>query len=665
MAFNAGTVKGTLDLKIQRFKKSVRTATRGLKGLGRAAKSAGRAITGFGSGFKGVAIRMAAAVAGVLAIRAAMRKLTSTLADASAKQRVYEQSVRRLAASLISQGAPAVAAVTKELENYATVIQDTTAFGDVDVLNTAQSLVAFGAAEDKLKQYTKAVLDTASALNLDAKTAARAFGQALAGNAATLGRYIPALRGMTQEQLKAGAAFDKAAEAFGGFSEIAAQSTEGALTQLGNAADDLRKRLGAAFNEFLGPLAQDLTRIFRELVNNLGEGSTGFQALVETMRSGFEVMLAGVRLLIEGFYRSRVAVRSLMLAGAWLQQAMVAVVTGIVEGFAKVTAAIAKVAVGVAEFVATIPGLSESIKESVSGVADYFREVEKNARKVDDEMDRLQEAAADIVKERKKAVLEAQRELMTIQTGVESENALLNAVTKVYHLKVRESSLQNDIREQREQEAADTIRLQRLAGEYNQRLKERLEHLRAVRSEMGAAAQGAESTRAATEGIANAAGNAANRAGEMANAFGQAANSASAAASAAASIGGGAGTRAGESRRAGGSTTLDFSDPFRAVALAQQAQERLRRTHPSAFAGRTQVNAASAYARDVGAAAAAAVRQSHSDFAASIISELNQAGIMDPAERSRIVRERISEAERMNVIPSAARLERINAGVLR
>jgi hypothetical protein len=387
MAFNAGTVRGVLDLKVQSFRKSVKSASRGLKRLGTAARSAGKKVKGLGSGFKGTALKLAGAAAGIIGVGLAVRKLTSALKDGIAKQQEYEQSVRKLAGSLITQGSPAVAKVTKDLEAYATVLQDTTAFGDVDILNTAQSLVAFGAAEDKLKDYTKAVLDTSAALNLDAKTAARAFGQALAGNAATLGRYIPALRGMTQEQLKAGAAFEKASEAFGGFSEIAATSTLGAMTQLGNASDDLKKRFGAAFNEFLGPLAEDLTKIFRRLVVNLEDGSAGFDQLVEGMRTGFELMMAGVRLVVGGLLEMRVTSNQLQVAGALYQQAWVDAIATVSEAYLKLQAIIAGIVAGVAEFVTTIPGLSAGVKESVQGVADFFRIMEKSAKQTDDEMD--------------------------------------------------------------------------------------------------------------------------------------------------------------------------------------------------------------------------------------------------------------------------------------
>ena len=155
----------------------------------------------------------------------------------------------------------------------------------------------------------------------------------------------------------------------------------------------------------------------------------------------------------------------------------------------------------------------------------------------------------------------------------------------------------------------------------------------------------------------------------MADAFGQAAGAANAVADATAKAAKprdpGAGSRASASRRAGGSTSLDFSDPFRAIETAQRAQQQLSRTHATASAGRTQVNAARAFADDVRAAADASINRAIADYTAGILSELNSAGVLNPADRSRIIRERISEAERLGVIPSASSLEGLSAGSLR
>lgn len=668
MAFNAGSVTGTLDLKVQQFRKSVTAAIRGFRDIGKSSKSASGSVGSFGKGFKGLALRLGGAVAGFLAVRKAIETLKSTLVGASKAQQEYEQSVQNLRASLALAGSKDITAATTALEKFASEIQRTTSFGDTAVLSVAGLLRTMGVAEDQLQTATKAVLDYSAATGRNATESAKQFGKTLSGLLGELGETFPQLRSLSAEALKNGEAFDKAAELMGGFAEVAGQTTQGALTRLSNTVNDLRKRLGDAINRFLGPLAEQLDQAFQGWVDSLAEGSQGFQQLVDTMKAGFEIVMRGVQLLIEGFYNTRIAIAGLQAAGAGLQAGLVSVVAVIVEAFAKVGAVVSGIVAGVAEFVTTIPGLSEGIKSSVQGVADFFREVEAGARAADDQMDQLQQAAAQVVLERKKEVAVLEERLGNIKANVQTEDALLNTITKIYHARVQESELERQARQQREQRLADEQRVARAADEYNQKLKERLKHLHEATGLGRESWQTAKELAAETQNVANAAGQAAQSAGSMANAFSDAAMSARDAASAAseavsAASGGTAGTRAGESRRAGGGYSLDFSDPFRAVAQAQQAQYSLAQTHVSAFAGRTQVRAASAFASAVRQEAQAAIDRAISDYTAQVLSELNAMGVIDPTQRSRIVRERVEEAQRLGTIPTASSLDPWSAGL--
>jgi hypothetical protein len=666
MPFNAGGVTGTLDLKVQQFKKSVRAAVRGFRSLGNSSKSASGSVSKFGSGFKGLALRLGGAVAGFFAVKKAIETLKSTLVGASQAQREYEQSVQNLRASLTLAGSKDIAGATAALEEFATAIQRTTSFSDTAVLEVAGLLRTMGVAEDQLQGATKAVLDYSAATGRNATESAKQFGKTLSGLLGELGETFPQLRSLSAEALKSGEAFEKASELMGGFAEVAGQTTEGALTRLSNTLNDLRKRLGDALNRFLGPLAEKLDLAIRGWVDSLGEGSQGFQQLVDTMRVGFELAVRGVQFLIEGFYNTRIAIASTSHLMALWQQRFVNIIASIQGGLADLTASVSGLVAGLAEFLTSVPGISEGIKASVQGVADFFRKTEANARETSRQMDVMREAAAEVVAERGKELRVLEQRLDNIKANVQTEDALLNVVTKIYNAKVQTSTLEEKIRREKEQTLADEQRAARAADEYNQRLKERLKHLHEATGLGRESRQTAAELAAETRDVATAAGAAAQNAGSMADAFGRAASSArdaASAASAAASASGTAGTRAGESRRAGGSYAMDFSDPFRAVAQAQRAQVSLAGTHASAFAGRTQINAARAFADAVGREAQAAVDRAISDFTADVLQELNAAGIFDPTQRSRIVRERITEAERVGVIPTAASLDPMRAGL--
>lgn len=682
MAFDAGTVKGTLDLNIRRFKSAVQIAARRFGLLKRAAAATRPAVRDVGNIFRSTAFKLVAGVASVYALKKAFDLLKNTMTGASRVQRDYEQSVQNLRSSLALAGSRDVTGATAAMESFATSIQRSSGTADTAVLQVAALLRTIGVSEEKLKTSTKAVLDYAAAFNRDAVESAKQFGRTLSGLTGELGEAFPAVRALSAEALKSGEAFDVAATVMGGYAKMASQTTAGALTKLGNTLNDLRKRLGAAINEFLGPLAEKLDLTFQSWVDNLQEGSGGFQKLVDTMKPAFEAVLGGVRLLIDGFFMVGVAIKGVQVLGAIWQQAWITYSSTFIEVWSKVIGVIAKVFAGIAEFIASIPGLSEGVKQSVQGVADFFTKVQEGAQKTDDYMDVLQRSVAEVADERKKELTFLKAQAEAVKHNVQTENGLLNFVTKVYNLKAKESEFEKRIREEKEQQIANEQRIARAAAEREEYLKKRLKHLHEAtglgRESWKTAQDLADETREAataagdladeTREVATAAGAAVSGAGQMANEFDRAAtsatNAANAVASAASAAASNAGTRAGESRRAGSSTSLDFSDPFRAVALAQQAQEQLRATHPNVWAGRSQINAAAAYARGVGAAAEAAVNRALSDFTSSIISELNSAGVMDPTDRSRIIRERIAEAQRLGVLPSTSSLSTASIGLV-
>jgi len=102
------------------------------------------------------------------------------------------------------------------------------------------------------------------------------------------------------------------------------------------------------------------------------------------------------------------------------------------------------------------------------------------------------------------------------------------------------------------------------------------------------------------------------------------------------------------------------------VQQAQSAQSTLGRISSGgkyAGFGNSQVNAARAFADAVTKEAQAAVDRAIAEYTGTIIQELNAAGILDQAERTRIVQQRIQEAQRLGVIPDPAALEVNNMNI--
>jgi hypothetical protein len=300
------------------------------------------------------------------------------------------------------------------------------------------------------------------------------------GSGAILGRYIPMLKGMTSEQLKAGAAFEKAKILFGGFAELSAQSTTGALAIMGHAFEEFQERVGAAFNEFLGPIAVGLKGYFKELAESLGEDTKAFEQLTTMFRTGFTAAHSAVKFLIEAFYQVKIGLSGIGVGLAYVQQYYVALGTYSMQVLQEMNAALNRIMQGVAEFIANIPFLSEGMKQAMQGVADNYQAQVRSSEASIASMGQMREAAAAVVAERKKEVLVAQNTLAAIKANVATENVLLNIVTDVYNAKAKETTLEKALRAEKEQQLADEMHSQRINNERVETMKKRLAVLREI-----------------------------------------------------------------------------------------------------------------------------------------------------------------------------------------
>lgn len=428
MAFNAGSVKGTLELGVQKFKRSVDKATGGFKRMGGAANKASKNVGGFGKNFARNMKLMVAAVVGAAVIKKTFDGIKKVMVEGSKAQQEYEQSARSLRATFEQGGAVGAKldGLVKSMEDYAAVVQKTTQFADVDVLGVAQTLRTMNVAEEDLEEFTGAVLDYAAKTGLDAVQSARQFGKSLAGLSGELGDAFPSVRAMSQETLKAGGAFKAATVEMGGFAAEIGGTTENRIKRMKNAFTDVLKRVGEVVNQLAGPLATALQSVFENMTSQLKEGEGGFAAMGAAMTSAFVSALNAVKFLVEGFYQVRVAMNNVQLGGAYIQQAIVTAIAASNQAVLSLTASLYGVVQTVANFVASIPGLSEGIKESIQSVADFAEKTIEANNKAKVSWQDMRDAAAEVVTERKKEVAAAEESLRLLREGVKGQGVLHN-----------------------------------------------------------------------------------------------------------------------------------------------------------------------------------------------------------------------------------------------
>ena len=205
------------------------------------------------------------AVAGVAAGLAVAKGLGAAI-DAA---QVQEDSVNRLNTALKVNGDFSRNA-SLDLQEYAANLQSLTRFGDEAILNQLALAKSFGASNEQSKQIVTAATDLAEAFGIDLESATRNVAKTLGGYAGELGEVIPALKNLTQEQLRAGAGIDLISKQFAGTAQSQVLTYSGATQQLSNAFSDVSEQIGFFItdSDLIGTVVKSATGFLQDF----GEG---------------------------------------------------------------------------------------------------------------------------------------------------------------------------------------------------------------------------------------------------------------------------------------------------------------------------------------------------------------------------------------------------------
>jgi len=105
--------------------------------------------------------------------------------------------------------------IRKQFDGFADSMQRTAGVSLDTVTSLQKTFVQLTNNTESANKASEAALALSSAVGIDVNTAMRGLAQTLDGSAGLLGRYVPALRNMTKEQLRSGAAIELVAEQFG------------------------------------------------------------------------------------------------------------------------------------------------------------------------------------------------------------------------------------------------------------------------------------------------------------------------------------------------------------------------------------------------------------------------------------------------------------------
>lgn len=157
--------------------------------------------------------------------------------------------------------------VQQRLIDQAGELQSRSTLGDEAIIEQQAFLAALGLSEKQIGDTIEAAAQLSVALNMDLGSAVKNLAKTYGGMTGELGESVPALKELTEEQLKAGEAVKYVNENYKGFAETAANTGAGPLVQLKNTLGDVAEQFGVLLLPALQKLAGWLKNVAQWLQN--------------------------------------------------------------------------------------------------------------------------------------------------------------------------------------------------------------------------------------------------------------------------------------------------------------------------------------------------------------------------------------------------------------
>ena len=183
-----------------------------------------------------------------------------------------ESALNRLSSALKISGSFSQAAL-RDFDNFAKVIERTTKFDGDLVLSQLAVAKSFGATNEQAKLVLSTATGLSTALGISLDSAVGQLSGTLNGTIGRLGKVVPELKGLTEEQLRAGEGLRILSERFKGLAEKDAKSFEGQLIMGKAAVGEFQEELGNLITtdpliKQLFKNAIDLTREWTAIIKN-------------------------------------------------------------------------------------------------------------------------------------------------------------------------------------------------------------------------------------------------------------------------------------------------------------------------------------------------------------------------------------------------------------
>lgn len=318
-----------LALKIDEALKSVDGIGKSIKEMQRSFDQSAKEVKKFGksandsldsikTGFKALGVAAAAALASL-----ATGKVADFFGSAIGEAQKLEDSVHTLNVSL-AQAGDYSEETSKNFQAFADNLSNATNIGGDLILTQTAMAKSMGLTNEQTELAIKAATELSATFGISFEDAVTKVTQAYAGNGAQLGKLVPQLRGLTDEQLKAGDATKYLLDRFSGAAEAKTQTFSGSITRLGEVFDNFKESIGLVItqNPVLVAGINQVSEIFKTFGDSVSENKDDLTQFVTLLVQGVaeaapivvaavSAMATSVQKMIDGFQLARASVKNL------------------------------------------------------------------------------------------------------------------------------------------------------------------------------------------------------------------------------------------------------------------------------------------------------------------------------------------------------------------
>lgn len=231
---------------------AINKAARSTDQLSSSMRKTGESSGGLGASMLKVAGPLAVVAGGFLAAKAA----------ASAARAAFNSFTALLGDSIeaFATQEAAMQGNSKELQDYASQLQNATNVGDEVILKAMQMARGMGVQDDSMKQVTQSAIALSRITGKSLERSMKAMAQASLGGTEALEEMLPALKSMTDEEERQAYITQQLGE---GWNQVSGESStlKGALTALGNTWGDILEQIGSLLAPFITKLSDWFKRI--------------------------------------------------------------------------------------------------------------------------------------------------------------------------------------------------------------------------------------------------------------------------------------------------------------------------------------------------------------------------------------------------------------------